>query len=49
MPEQRNAERLIPCTTSWDTTRWSDEHHALGLQHDVLREAIGDELDRPAS
>ncbi|GGR36096.1 hypothetical protein GCM10015536_47380 [Streptomyces griseomycini] len=29
--------------------RWSDEHHALGPQHDVLREAIGDELDLPAS
>ncbi|MGW4027516.1 diadenosine tetraphosphate hydrolase [Streptomyces sp. NPDC005009] len=29
--------------------RWSDEHHALGPQHDVLREAIGDELDRLAS
>jgi hypothetical protein len=28
--------------------RWSDEHHALGPQHDVLRE-VGDELDRLAS
>jgi diadenosine tetraphosphate (Ap4A) HIT family hydrolase len=29
--------------------RWSDERHALGPQHDVLREAIGEELDRLAS
>ncbi|WP_306185028.1 diadenosine tetraphosphate hydrolase [Streptomyces sp. MK5] len=28
--------------------RWSDERHALGPQHDVLREAIGEELDRLA-
>lgn len=26
--------------------RWSDEQFALGPQHDVLREAIGTELDR---
>ncbi|WP_304454779.1 diadenosine tetraphosphate hydrolase [Nocardiopsis sp. YSL2] len=26
--------------------RWSDEHSALGPQHDNLREAIGEELDR---
>ncbi|MCX4719891.1 diadenosine tetraphosphate hydrolase [Streptomyces virginiae] len=26
-------------------TRWSDEQHALGPQHDRLREAIGSELD----
>ncbi|MBP2036260.1 diadenosine tetraphosphate (Ap4A) HIT family hydrolase [Streptomyces avidinii] len=25
---------------------WSDEQHALGSQHDRLREAIGSELDR---
>jgi len=31
--------------------RWADEQFALGPQHDSLREAIGDELDRlrPAS
>ena len=29
--------------------RWSDERHALGPQHDVLREAIGGELDQLAS
>ncbi len=28
--------------------RWSDERHALGPQHDVLREAIGGELDQLA-
>ncbi|MET9730459.1 diadenosine tetraphosphate hydrolase [Streptomyces sp. NPDC006458] len=26
--------------------RWSDERFELGPRHDVLREAIGDELDR---
>ncbi|MCX4962523.1 diadenosine tetraphosphate hydrolase [Streptomyces virginiae] len=26
-------------------TNWSDEQHALGPQHDPLREAIGSELD----
>ena len=26
--------------------RWSDEQFALGPQHDVLREAIGEELDQ---
>ena len=29
--------------------RWSDERFALGPQHDVLRVAIGDELDRLGS
>ncbi|MGW5247636.1 diadenosine tetraphosphate hydrolase [Streptomyces sp. NPDC004129] len=29
--------------------RWSDERHALGPQHDVLRETISEELDRLAS
>ncbi|MGV9659735.1 diadenosine tetraphosphate hydrolase [Streptomyces koyangensis] len=28
--------------------RWSDRRYALGPEHDVLREAIGDELDRTA-
>jgi hypothetical protein len=28
--------------------RWSDKRHALGPQHDVLREAISEELDRLA-
>ncbi|MEU8454472.1 HIT family protein [Streptomyces griseoaurantiacus] len=27
-------------------TRWTDERFALGPRHDVLREAIGSELDR---
>jgi hypothetical protein len=26
--------------------RWKDERFGLGPQHDVLREAIGSELDR---
>ncbi|WP_398657033.1 hypothetical protein [Streptomyces shenzhenensis] len=26
--------------------RWRDEQFRLGAQHDVLREAIGSELDR---
>lgn len=26
--------------------RWSDERHSLGPRHDLLRAAIGDELDR---
>lgn len=26
--------------------RWADERYALGPQHDPLRKAIGDELDR---
>lgn len=26
--------------------RWSDERFALSPQHDVLREAIGEELDQ---
>ena len=29
--------------------RWSDEQYALGPQHDAVREAIGEELDRLAS
>ncbi|KPC92384.1 diadenosine tetraphosphate hydrolase, partial [Streptomyces sp. NRRL F-6602] len=28
--------------------RWSDRRYALGPEHEVLREAIGDELDRGA-
>lgn len=28
---------------------WSDERYALGPRHDVLREAIGEELDQLAS
>jgi len=29
--------------------RWSDGQYALGRQHDAMREAIGEELDRLAS
>ncbi|MFC9643809.1 HIT family protein [Streptomyces mirabilis] len=29
--------------------RWSDKRYALGPRHDVLREAIGEELDQLAS
>lgn len=29
--------------------RWSDERYALGPRHDVLRQAIGEELDQLAS
>ncbi|MFE1879955.1 diadenosine tetraphosphate hydrolase [Streptomyces diastatochromogenes] len=29
--------------------RWNDERYALGRQHDALREAIGEELDRLAT
>ncbi|MEV8597305.1 diadenosine tetraphosphate hydrolase [Streptomyces sp. NPDC052012] len=29
--------------------QWNDEHHALGPQHDMLRRAISEELDRLAA
>ncbi|MHB9856901.1 diadenosine tetraphosphate hydrolase [Streptomyces sp. YIM S03343] len=43
------ADRVGGPVWRYPRERWNDERHALGPRHDVLREVIGEELDRLAS
>lgn len=42
------ADRVRGPVWLYPRERWDDERYALGPRHDVLREAIGEELDRLA-
>lgn len=44
--EWESAERVGKPVWLYPRDRWSDEQFKLGPQHDVLRDAIGSELDR---